>query len=88
MTDTVAPPEVTEAAPPPEQATPTSTPVTESAGEHTPGGWPVVPLAFSGANTAVSTVAAASLAGGPVGLAVAATGLAALGVAASRAASR
>ncbi|AYG82810.1 hypothetical protein DWB77_04997 [Streptomyces hundungensis] len=47
--------------------------------EHTPGGWPVVPLALSGANTTVSMVAAAGLAGGPIAAAVAATGAAVLG---------
>ncbi|MDF3299984.1 hypothetical protein P3H78_15365 [Streptomyces sp. K1PA1] len=53
--------------------------------EHTPGGWPVVPLALSGANTTVSMVAAASLAGGPIAAAVAATGAVVLGtVAANR----
>ncbi|WP_333740846.1 hypothetical protein [Streptomyces sp. IBSBF 2806] len=51
--------------------------------EHTPGGWPVVPLALSGANTTVGMVAAASLAGGPVAAAVAATGAVVLGVAAA-----
>ncbi|MFJ9104827.1 hypothetical protein ACIRJM_40930 [Streptomyces sp. NPDC102405] len=53
--------------------------------EHTPGGWPVVPLALSGANSTVGAVAAASLAGGPVAAAVAATALVVLGtVAAAR----
>ncbi|MCT9090463.1 hypothetical protein N4G70_16545 [Streptomyces sp. ASQP_92] len=51
--------------------------------EHTPGGWPVVPLALSGANTTVSMVAAAGLAGGPIAAAVAATGAAVLGTIAS-----
>ncbi|MEU7412268.1 hypothetical protein AB0B40_23565 [Streptomyces sp. NPDC042638] len=54
--------------------------------EHTPGGWPVVPLALSGANSTIGAVAAASLAGGPIAAAVAATGLVVLGtVAATRA---
>ncbi|MYS27715.1 hypothetical protein GTW38_12420, partial [Streptomyces sp. SID7804] len=53
-------------APPPE-TTPAPAPTPAAAGvEHTPGGWPVVPLALSGANTTVGMVAAASLAGGPV----------------------
>ncbi|WP_309474726.1 hypothetical protein [Streptomyces ipomoeae] len=47
--------------------------------EHTPGGWPVVPLALSTANSTVGTVAAASLVGGPVAAAVAATGMVVLG---------
>ncbi|MEV5280716.1 hypothetical protein [Streptomyces sp. NPDC052811] len=51
--------------------------------EHTPGGWPVVPLALSGANTTVSMVAAAGIAGGPIAAAVAATGAAVLGTIAS-----
>ncbi|SHI06672.1 hypothetical protein [Streptomyces sp. 3214.6] len=51
--------------------------------DHTPGGWPVVPLALSGANTTVGMVAAASLAGGPIAAAVAATGAVVLSVAAA-----
>ncbi|MEV6616029.1 hypothetical protein AB0N31_19640 [Streptomyces sp. NPDC051051] len=51
--------------------------------DHTPGGWPVVPLALSGTNTTVGMVAAASLAGGPIAAAVAATGAVVLGVAAA-----
>ncbi|MFJ8786781.1 hypothetical protein [Streptomyces sp. NPDC102476] len=53
--------------------------------EHTPGGWPIVPLALSGANSTVGAVAAASLVGGPIAAAVAATGMVVLGtVAATR----
>ncbi|MFJ8005569.1 hypothetical protein [Streptomyces fagopyri] len=53
--------------------------------DHTPGGWPIVPLALSGANGTVGAVAAASLAGGPIAAAVAATGMVVLGtVAAAR----
>ncbi|MCX4574545.1 hypothetical protein OHB41_15360 [Streptomyces sp. NBC_01571] len=53
--------------------------------DHTPGGWPIVPLALSGANSTVGAVAAASLAGGPIAAAVAATGMVVLGtVAATR----
>ncbi len=53
--------------------------------EHTPGGWPVVPLALSGANSTVGMVATAALAGGPVAAMVAATGAVVLGtVAATR----
>ncbi|MFD5269868.1 hypothetical protein [Streptomyces sp. NPDC058335] len=51
--------------------------------DHTPGGWPVVPLALSGTNTTVGMVAAASLAGGPIAAAVAMTGAVALGMAAA-----
>ncbi|GAA2763659.1 hypothetical protein GCM10010103_27000 [Streptomyces paradoxus] len=68
-------------APPTEQA---STPVVAEV-EHTPGGWPVVPLALSGANSTVGLVATAALAGGPVTAMVAATGAVVLGtVAATR----
>ncbi|MEU1915591.1 hypothetical protein [Streptomyces massasporeus] len=53
--------------------------------EHTPGGWPVVPLALSGANSTVGMVATAALAGGPIAAMVAATGAVVLGtVAATR----
>ncbi|MFE4682240.1 hypothetical protein ACFRNJ_15585 [Streptomyces sp. NPDC056721] len=51
--------------------------------DHNEGGWPVVPLALSGANTTVSMVAAAGLAGGPVAAIVAATGAAVLGTVAT-----
>ncbi|QDN99832.1 hypothetical protein FNV65_29750 [Streptomyces sp. S1A1-8] len=72
-------------APPPPPDTP-STPTPAAAEvDHTPGGWPVVPLALSGANTTVGMVAAASLAGGPIAAMVAATGAVVLGtVAATR----
>ncbi|MEV5282028.1 hypothetical protein [Streptomyces sp. NPDC052811] len=67
--------------------TPTPTPETPAQTaadiEHTPGGWPIVPLALSGANTTVSMVAAAGIAGGPIAAAVAATGAAVLGTVAS-----
>ncbi|MEU8033349.1 hypothetical protein AB0C13_32800 [Streptomyces sp. NPDC049099] len=65
--------------PPPPAPTPTQQPAAAAEVEHTPGGWPVVPLALSGANTTVGTVAAASLAGGPVAAIVAATGVVVLG---------
>ncbi|MFF0136815.1 hypothetical protein ACFYRN_10295 [Streptomyces sp. NPDC005227] len=53
--------------------------------DHTPGGWPIVPLALSGANGTVGAVAAAAVAGGPIAAAVAATGMVVLGtVAAAR----
>ncbi|MFD8780179.1 hypothetical protein [Streptomyces sp. NPDC059916] len=51
--------------------------------EDAPGGWPVAPLALSGANATVSTIAAAGLAGGPIAAAVVATGMAVLGTVAS-----
>ncbi|MGW2831149.1 hypothetical protein [Streptomyces sp. NPDC001286] len=51
--------------------------------EDAPGGWPVAPLALSGANATVSTIAGAGLAGGPVAAAVAATGMVVLGTLAS-----
>ncbi|MBK3626993.1 hypothetical protein JHN59_19510 [Streptomyces sp. MBT49] len=73
------------AAPPPD--TPPATAKAEDVKEvdHTPGGWPIVPLALSGANSTVGAVAAASLAGGPIAAAVAATGMVVLGtVAAAR----
>lgn len=87
MTDTTITPEV---AP---QATPDTPPTapdpkpapTAPVVEHTPGGWPVVPLAVTGTNATASLLATAALVGGPAGLAVAATGAAALGaVAATR----
>ncbi|MFJ1973093.1 hypothetical protein ACIO93_30990 [Streptomyces sp. NPDC087903] len=84
MTEVSTEPVAVEAAPPtpppPPQTPPTST-VSEV--DHTPGGWPIVPLALSSTNTSVGMVAAASLAGGPIAAAVAATGMVALGVAAA-----
>ncbi|SFY53187.1 hypothetical protein [Streptomyces sp. F-1] len=71
--------------PPPPDPTPTTAATTAPAVEHTPGGWPVVPLALSGANSTVGAVAAAGLAGGPIAAMVAATGAVVLGtVAAAR----
>lgn len=64
---------------PPSATAPTEKPAAEKEVEHTPGGWPIVPLALSGANTTVGTVAAASLAGGPVAAIVAATGMVVMG---------
>ncbi|MFB8383066.1 hypothetical protein [Streptomyces rubiginosohelvolus] len=87
MTDTTITPEVApQATPdtPPPALEPKPAP-TAPAVEHTPGGWPVVPLAVTGTNTTASLLATAALVGGPAGLAVAATGAAALGaVAATR----
>ncbi|MFD3512564.1 hypothetical protein [Streptomyces sp. NPDC058657] len=83
LTATEAPPPVapSDTPPaPPEQKAPAAATV-----EHTPGGWPVVPLAVTGTNTTASLLAAASLAGGPVALAVAATGAVVLGAVAATA---
>ncbi|MFF7529638.1 hypothetical protein ACFZB2_11150 [Streptomyces bobili] len=68
--------------PPPLQTPPAPAPAVSEV-DHTPGGWPVVPLALSGTNTTVGMVAAASLAGGPIAAAVAMTGAVALGMAAA-----
>lgn len=85
MTETVTEPQA-----PPEETTPapaekpdTSTSPTAKV-EHTPGGFPVVPLAFTGANTTAGIVATAALAGGPVGAVAAMTGAAVLGAVAAR----
>ncbi|MFD4143275.1 hypothetical protein ACFWSO_30745, partial [Streptomyces sp. NPDC058572] len=51
--------------------------------DHTPGGWPVVPLAVTGTNTTTSLMAAAALVGGPVALALAATGAVVIGATAA-----
>ncbi|MFE7807609.1 hypothetical protein ACFU51_23660 [Streptomyces sp. NPDC057430] len=85
MTDTTIAPEAgTEAppdtTPPPHEQT---APAPAAEVEHTPGGWPVVPLAVTGTNTTTSLMAAAALAGGPVALALAATGAVVLGTAAA-----
>ncbi|MEV8589171.1 hypothetical protein AB0424_19790 [Streptomyces sp. NPDC051180] len=50
--------------------------------EHTVGGWPVLPLATTGANASVTLLAGAALVGGPVAAAVAMTGAVVLGAAA------
>ncbi|MEV7205815.1 MULTISPECIES: hypothetical protein [unclassified Streptomyces] len=72
-------------APPPPAPAPTEQAPTNAGVEHTPGGWPVVPLALAGANSTVGMVATAALAGGPVAAMVAATGAVVLGtVAGSR----
>ncbi|MFF1565854.1 hypothetical protein ACFVY1_20405 [Streptomyces sp. NPDC058293] len=88
MTDTsteavVAP--ATDAAPAPASAQAVDRADTQknSQVQDAPGGWPVAPLALSGANATVSTIAAAGLAGGPIAAAVAATGMAVLGTLAS-----
>ncbi|MFD3491462.1 hypothetical protein ACFWWB_12925 [Streptomyces sp. NPDC058690] len=66
----------------PPQTDPAAAPA-EVAVEHTAGGWPVVPIAMTGANSTVTALAAAALAGGPIAAAVAATGACVLGVAAA-----
>ncbi|MFE7388029.1 hypothetical protein [Streptomyces sp. NPDC057582] len=66
----------------PPQADPVPAPA-EVTVEHTAGGWPVVPIAMTGANSTVTALAAAALAGGPIAAAVAATGACVLGVAAA-----
>lgn len=86
MTDTTITPEAAlQATPDTSPPAPDPKPAPTTPVEHTPGGWPVVPLAVTGTNTAASLLATAALVGGPAGLAVAATGAAALGaVAATR----
>ncbi|GGS92452.1 hypothetical protein [Streptomyces violaceus] len=72
-------------APPPPAPAPVEKVPADAGVEHTPGGWPVVPLALSGANSTVGMVATAALAGGPIAAMVAATGAVVLGtVAATR----
>ncbi|MFE7357572.1 hypothetical protein ACFU8Q_31600, partial [Streptomyces sp. NPDC057543] len=85
MTDTtitpVAASEVApDTSPPP---APEQKPAEATGVEHTPGGWPVVPLAVTGTNATTSLLAAAALVGGPAALAVAATGAVVLGTAAA-----
>ncbi|MET8102952.1 hypothetical protein ABZV29_42130 [Streptomyces sp. NPDC005236] len=83
-TEPVAVPAAPIAPPPPPEQPKTAAKDTREV-DHTPGGWPIVPLALSGANGTVGAVAAASLAGGPIAAAVAATGMVVLGtVAAAR----
>lgn len=89
MTELSTEPVAIEAAPtaPPPPTEPPKTSKAQDVKEvdHTPGGWPIVPLALSGTNTTVGMVAAASLAGGPIAAIVAATGAVVLGtVAATR----
>ncbi|MCX4575905.1 hypothetical protein OHB41_22470 [Streptomyces sp. NBC_01571] len=88
MTDLSTEPVAVEAAPitpPPPPDTPPAVAKDVHEVDHTPGGWPIVPLALSGANSTIGAVAAASLAGGPIAAAVAATGMVVLGtIAATR----
>ncbi|MEU4271280.1 hypothetical protein [Streptomyces sp. NPDC026092] len=85
MTDTTLAPVAGTDAPPDTTPTPTPEPKTSQAAvvEHTPGGWPVVPLAITSTNTTASLLAAAALVGGPAALAVAATSAVVLGTAAA-----
>ncbi|GGO49392.1 hypothetical protein GCM10012287_26640 [Streptomyces daqingensis] len=90
MTDTTMKPvEAPEAAPatdPPPPPPDTASAADTTVVGHTPGGWPVVPLALTGTNATASLLGSAALVGGPAALAVAATGAAVLGtVAAARA---
>ncbi|MBL3665333.1 hypothetical protein JL475_04805 [Streptomyces sp. M2CJ-2] len=84
MTDTTITPVAGPEAPPDTTppAAPEPAPVAAEV-DHTPGGWPVVPLAVTGTNAATSLMAAAALVGGPAALAVAATGAVVLGTAAA-----
>ncbi|WP_326651569.1 hypothetical protein [Streptomyces sp. NBC_01750] len=70
-----------------EPATPPPTPRSQAPEaaelDHTPGGWPVVPLATTGANSTIGMVATVALAGGPVAAAIAMTGAVVLGTAAA-----
>ncbi|MER5462000.1 hypothetical protein ABT010_15175 [Streptomyces sp. NPDC002668] len=86
MTDVSTEPVAVEPATPP--PTPETTPRPHQAPEaaefdHTPGGWPVVPLATAGTNSTIGMVATAALAGGPVAAAIAMTGALVLGTAAA-----
>ncbi|MCX4664921.1 hypothetical protein [Streptomyces uncialis] len=82
MTDTtIAPvvaPQATPESPPPQTQQPQPAPAPAPLA-HTPGGWPVLPLAVTGANATTTLLAAAALSGGPAALAVATTGAAVLG---------
>ncbi|WP_405600396.1 hypothetical protein OG741_21885 [Streptomyces sp. NBC_01410] len=82
MTETTIAPEAGTEAPPDTTPPPAPEPAAAEV-EHTPGGWPVVPLAVTGTNTTTSLLAAATLVGGPVALAVAATGAVVLGTVAA-----
>jgi hypothetical protein len=90
MTDTTITPVAAPDAPPDVTPPPSDTPAVPAAVEvaHTPGGWPVVPLAVSGTNTTATLLGAAALVGGPVALALAATGAVVVGTAAATRSSR
>ncbi|MFE0539108.1 hypothetical protein ACFW20_34330 [Streptomyces nigra] len=84
-TEAVVAPATTDAppAPAPAQAVDKADEQKNSQVEDAPGGWPVAPLALSGANATVSTIAGAGLVGGPVAAVVAATGMVVFGTLAS-----
>ncbi|OEJ59705.1 hypothetical protein BGM19_18660 [Streptomyces agglomeratus] len=86
MTDTtITAVAVPETAPDIPQQPPDQKPTPAAEVDHTPGGWPVVPLAVTGTNTTATLLSAAALVGGPAALAIAATGAVVLGtVAATR----
>lgn len=81
LTEPVAPPEETT----PALATPETSETKTGAKqvEHTPGGFPVVPLSLSGTNATAGLLATAALAGGPVAAVIAMTGAAVLGTVAA-----
>ncbi|MET7550321.1 hypothetical protein ABZS94_32005 [Streptomyces sp. NPDC005500] len=84
MTDTTIPPVVApEAVPETPPPAPEQKPEPAAEVEHTPGGWPVVPLAVTGTNATTSLLAAAAMVGGSAALAIAATGAVVLGTAAA-----
>ncbi|KJY23316.1 MULTISPECIES: hypothetical protein [unclassified Streptomyces] len=84
MTETItepqAPPETAASTPPPAD---TGSPKAGKDVEHTPGGFPVVPLSLTGTNAAAGLFATAAIAGGPVAAVVAMTGAAVLSTAAA-----
>ena len=86
MTDTsteaVAAPTAAPESPPPQPPEPQESAKAAEV-EHTPGGWPVLPLATVGANSTAGMVATAALAGGPIAAAIAMTGAVVLGTAAT-----
>ncbi|MEJ8658340.1 hypothetical protein [Streptomyces sp. MS1.AVA.4] len=85
MTDTTITPVAVPEAPPDVTSPSPDAPTVPAAVavEHTPGGWPVVPLAVSGTNATATLLGAAALVGGPVALALAATGAVVVGTAAA-----
>ncbi|MGH4033193.1 hypothetical protein ACQB60_30135 [Actinomycetota bacterium Odt1-20B] len=84
-TEPVAAPTATPDPPPDPPPTSDPAPEPEPTGElaHAPGGYPVMPLALSGANTTAGLVGAGGLVGGPLGAAAAAGGLAVVGTVAA-----
>ncbi|MCQ4212375.1 hypothetical protein [Streptomyces longispororuber] len=84
-TEPVVAPQATPEAPPDPTPIPTPAPEPDTAPDlnHTPGGYPVLPLALSSANTTASVIGAGGLAAGPVGAAAAAGGMALLGTVAA-----